>query len=240
VKDPKRLVDQNGLGATLLASARSDKPRPSARDRAAAALGLSLVNSGATNGTVAAKGTSASLWLKMVAGGLVAVAIAGGAVVLKSSFSARRSTMAGAGLIPSAEATSSVPEQGPAQTEKAPPAMSARGFPPQNETDPSRGRGLRQSADPSGESPLARELKLLDAARAELEGHDPGAALAALDRYERAFPAGALRTEASMVRVEALLARGDGGQARKLARDLLAQDPSGPHARRLRSIVENP
>jgi hypothetical protein len=41
-----------------------------------------------------------------------------------------------------------------------------------------------------------------------------------------------------VLRTEALLARGDSAAARRLARDLLARDPSGPHAQRLRTIAE--
>jgi hypothetical protein len=80
----------------------------------------------------------------------------------------------------------------------------------------------------------------LEAARAALVRSDAAAALAALDRYDRSFPGGALRTEATMLRVEALLARGDTKAAQDLARGLLALDPAGPHARRLRTLLQNP
>jgi uncharacterized protein HemY len=42
-----------------------------------------------------------------------------------------------------------------------------------------------------------------------------------------------------VLRVEALLARGDRPAARTLAEALLARDPSGPHARRLRTLAES-
>lgn len=87
------------------------------------------------------------------------------------------------------------------------------------------------------ESPLTRELRSLDEARRALDQGNASGALAALDRHDRAFPAGTLQTEADILRTEALLARGDTVAARALASELLARDPSGPHARRLASIA---
>jgi hypothetical protein len=87
-------------------------------------------------------------------------------------------------------------------------------------------------------SPLAQELRSLDEARSALAQGDAPGALTLLDRHDRTFPTGPLRTEARMLRVEALLARGDRASARRLATDLLARDPSGPHARRLRTIAD--
>src|SRR5262249_31861381 len=88
------------------------------------------------------------------------------------------------------------------------------------------------------ESQLSRELRAIDTARAALNRGDANGALSAVDQYERTFPNGSLRMEANVVRVEALLARGDKAAARKLARDLLARDPSGPQSRRLQSIAD--
>jgi hypothetical protein len=46
--------------------------------------------------------------------------------------------------------------------------------------------------------------------------------------------------EARVVRAEALLAAGKTRAAQKLAAELLVDQPSGPYARRLRTIVEAP
>jgi hypothetical protein len=104
-------------------------------------------------------------------------------------------------------------------------------------TEPSTSAATAPAAAPV-ESPLARELRSLDDARSALGRGDASAALAELDRHDRAFPAGPLRTEARVLRAEALLARGDRAAARKIATELLARDPSGPQARRLRTIAE--
>jgi hypothetical protein len=118
-----------------------------------------------------------------------------------------------------------------------------RGAPEGTRAVPEGARVSANSSAPSTaptESPLARELRLLDDARSALGRGDASGALAALDRHDRAFPAGALRTEANVMRAEALLARGDRAAARKLASDLLARDPSGPAAKRLRTIADAP
>jgi hypothetical protein len=85
---------------------------------------------------------------------------------------------------------------------------------------------------------LALELSSLDRARAALASGDATRALAEVDRHERAFPAGSLGPEAQLLRIDARLGRGETASARTLARRLLARDPSGPYAQRLRTIAE--
>jgi hypothetical protein len=91
---------------------------------------------------------------------------------------------------------------------------------------------------PPKESALSREMRSLDGAKALLERGDAQGTLAALDRHDREFPGGSLRMESAMLRVEALLAKGDESGAKARARDLLAKDPNGPHSKRLRTIVD--
>jgi hypothetical protein len=255
VTDPRRLVEERDIGATLLASAGSDAPDARTRHRVAAALGLAasiatLTSASSGAGSMGATGTNlgagaaggragAAAWLTLVGGGLVATALAGNLIVATMLGHTRHS----------AEAVSTMPAAATVQAREAEPEPAARsdssssaGTPPtpmQSEAIAHRGKGLHAGVDPSGESPLARELRSLDAARSALERLEIGEAFIALDRYDRTFPNGTLRTEASLLRVDALLARGDGAEARRLARDLLARDPSGPQARRLRTIVEN-
>ena len=58
-----------------------------------------------------------------------------------------------------------------------------------------------------------------------------------LDSYARRFPAGSLRTEAKVLRIEALMLRGDRAGATRLGRALLQRSPKGPYARRIRSLL---
>ena len=73
--------------------------------------------------------------------------------------------------------------------------------------------------------------------RASLAGGDASAALAELDAYRRAFPDAALDDEATVLRVNALLLRGDRSAATVLANRFLAAHPSSPHAPRLRTLA---
>jgi hypothetical protein len=85
--------------------------------------------------------------------------------------------------------------------------------------------------------PLAREIQLLDAAeRAERRG-DHGAALVTLDEYARAFPDGALLAESTVLRIAALLSRGDRGAAEDVARAFLARSAPSPLTARVRSML---
>ena len=84
---------------------------------------------------------------------------------------------------------------------------------------------------------LAAALIPLSASLPALAQGAPTAALAELDAHARAFPRGALGPEAQMLRVDALLASGDTAGGRALAAQLLARDPAGPHAKRLRTLI---
>ena len=295
---PMRLTRGDDLGAALLASARGDAPMTGARARTAAALGLGIgVAVGGAVGAAgmasasgaAAKAAGASiapkalgagtslgakavtaLWLKLLAAGVVTVAVAGGvAVKVRQSNEhadltamergAGNSAPAGA-VVNAAPRTNAAPRPNaaplpnetplPNPSPVPEPAVPVAAVPssakaatravttPPSAASTSTSTSTASSTPP--DSPLARELRSLDGARSSLGRGDAAGALAELDRHDRAFPAGSLRTEAKMLRVEALLARGDRASARRLATELLARDPSGPHARRLRTIADAP
>ena len=87
------------------------------------------------------------------------------------------------------------------------------------------------------ETELSRELELLDRARRDLANGDPRSALVALERREREIKNPALNPEATLVRVQALLASGDRDRALALAKDFLSRVSSGPHAERMRRLI---
>jgi hypothetical protein len=93
-------------------------------------------------------------------------------------------------------------------------------------------------AEPSSVSSLREETRALDRARAAIVAGDPGTGLVALDRYTVAFPGGTLAKEAALLRIKALVMRGDRSQARALARSFTAANPRDPHAEELRSLLE--
>ncbi|AKU94820.1 hypothetical protein AKJ09_01484 [Labilithrix luteola] len=81
------------------------------------------------------------------------------------------------------------------------------------------------------------ELAIMESARAALSKNDTDVCIRALDRYERRFPHGMFAEEAPVMRLEALVARGDRDRARSLGESILAKNPDGPHASRIRSLL---
>jgi hypothetical protein len=92
---------------------------------------------------------------------------------------------------------------------KAPPALEAAllaAAEPAAEAAPQAVRAVARAV----EAPEAEEARILEGVFRALRGPEArgGDALAALDDYDRRFPAGVLRVEARLARVEAMLARG--------------------------------
>jgi hypothetical protein len=83
-------------------------------------------------------------------------------------------------------------------------------------------------------------VAILERARRALFAGRPDATLQELDAYERLPNKAVLRSEAGLLRIEALIRKGNLGAAQALARRSLERAPNGPHARRLREIVASP
>lgn len=94
-------------------------------------------------------------------------------------------------------------------------------------------------AAPSARTSVAREIALLDAARASLVAGNPAEALRVLDALEH-LPGRTLGPEATVLRVRALLARGDVMAARDLAASFERASPDSPQAAVLRSLIQKP
>jgi hypothetical protein len=92
------------------------------------------------------------------------------------------------------------------------------------------------SARSSPES-LREEAALLERARAAVTRADTPGALGVLDAYDVRFPTGTLRPEAAVLRVQALLARGDRGAAVAATNAFARANPSSPYLSRLRALV---
>jgi len=85
---------------------------------------------------------------------------------------------------------------------------------------------------------LAAEVSALERARQALLAHRSKDVFRALDEYAAARKTTVLEAEAELLRIEALLQSGHRRAAVELARKALARTPNGPHAARLREIVE--
>jgi len=96
---------------------------------------------------------------------------------------------------------------------------------------------LPTTAAPVATTALAEEMRLLDAARRSLASGDSRGALSTLASYERAFPQGALRPEASVLKVRALLAAGDRSGAEALGQRVIERAPKSEHADAVRAAL---
>jgi hypothetical protein len=85
---------------------------------------------------------------------------------------------------------------------------------------------------------LAREVALLDRARAALNANDGTGALRALTEYTRARPSGNFDQEATVLRIKALFQIGDRAGAAKLAKSFVARHPESRHTPWLRTLAE--
>lgn len=84
---------------------------------------------------------------------------------------------------------------------------------------------------------LAAELALIDGARSALARGDATASLRQLDDYARQYPKGRLRSEATVLRIQALSASGNRSAAERLGKAELNRSPNGPYARKIRSLI---
>lgn len=86
-------------------------------------------------------------------------------------------------------------------------------------------------------SALALEVVSLDRARRALAAKDPAEAIRLLDVYEREVPVRVLGPEAQVLRIEAVAARGDRAEAKRLGAQFLLVYPRDPHADRVRRLL---
>lgn len=97
---------------------------------------------------------------------------------------------------------------------------------------------LPNAVSSSAPADVAEELRLVEDARKALRGGSPSACLTALQTYDATYPHGVLALEANVLRAEALVRSGRQKEGQALATRLLQATPSGPHASRLRKLLE--
>jgi hypothetical protein len=87
------------------------------------------------------------------------------------------------------------------------------------------------------QSTLAAEVIALGEARRALTSGEAVSSLSLLETYDRRFVQPTLALEATVLRIEALVALGRLDEARRLARGMLVAHPDSPYAQRVRSLV---
>jgi len=124
---------------------------------------------------------------------------------------------------------------GSAIAAKSAPATPPGALPPASR--PQSARPVSVKAQLTARSSLAEQVQSLDRARVALGSADPGAALREIARYRQAWPDGVFLTEASVLEIEALAARGERSLAAARASAFVAAHPDSPQVGRLRALM---
>lgn len=237
MSEPKRLAldPSSDLERTLLGSARARAPL-TARRRAllaatAVAAASSLAAGSATAGGALGKLGSvlAAHWIAV--SGAVGVGAVTAAMMMIGHQRAPSATSEPAE--PRTMATAISTPSSPAVTVQ--PAMSQIGAPAPPEASSSS--GVLRGPTPSSSASIAAELTYLEQARAALSSGNPAYALSLLDQYPMRFPHASMAPEATMLRIESLVAAGDRDAAQRAADTFLASHPTSPYAARIHSLL---
>jgi hypothetical protein len=251
MNDPKRLLDSGAdeLEQELLASALADRGSDRALQSTLLAIGAGAGAAlGAATAAHAASTTGPTAFvsvLKWLTIGATAGLMVSGGADWANQRGARSPE-------PQAVALAAPPQAAPPQPAHAAPEPAseiAAGEPdtpppaPAARSAPAPTDGIVRALAPEAPSVAAlpetetssellmREVQMLDRAKRSLARGDAAGALAALGEHARAFPRAALRPEADLLRMRALLASGDRAAALGIARRLVAQAPQSAHAR---------
>lgn len=247
------------LADDLFAAGRAEAAPAGARVRALAALGLDAAVGGAApdagDGSGGGQATGAAPAAKAATLKVLAVVALAGAVglgVWRASVAEPSpttppptvATTATTAPVPTETAATSastelpLPAAVPSATPSTAPALAVK---------PAAVTGPRPSAAPAAPASapppaaadaLAAEIALLDRARARLRASDAPGALAELDRHAAEHPRGALASEATLLRIEALVLAGRREEARKIAAPLLERPPGDLRGDRARALLE--
>ena len=264
--EPTRLIDGGGDGfeRELVEAARRDGPPAGALLRSAAVLGLATSSASiatTTAGTASAAGAKASgaalgsaslaKWLGI--GAAIGLVTTSGARIVSDpeiltaltqrktpaaspafSTDSRRTPAAGMPGAPTREAQEATQPDSVAPSAPVAQVAPKSHAAPAVAMEPGEPPAAKAALSPS----LAAEVSALERARRALLIHRPNDVFRALDEYSAARQTSVLEAEAELLRIEALLQSGQRGEAVELAKKALAKAPNGPHAGRLREIVE--
>jgi len=237
VKDPQRLLDgaASPWELQLLRAGSSERPSDTSFRTAMAAagvgMGLGLAARVAAAGAVDRLGAFARLgglksWLIRA---VVSCSILGGGAA-NFHRGAAESTLA------SSSSNSPVPVESakPPSVVRATLELAAKGSslplrPSPNA--PTRVQGANHSLGILG------QIELIDRARSAAASGDPSLVLGVVDEYDHRYPSGVLGQEATLLRIEALTARGDRPAASRLMRSFLARHPHSLLAPRVHALL---
>jgi hypothetical protein len=255
VSDLLRWTKEGATGAesALLEASRGERAPANARARTLTALGVStaVATTAVTTTTTAAAAPVASasaigwgLAVKVVGLSIVAGGVLVGALAVRAAHKPAAPPMAArlpdmpvasvpAASVPAASASSG--------SEGSSPLTSAPAIDTENPAHTGvRARPRSPAARPSTTNDhLAREVVALEHAQQALAAHDPAAALRWLDQYHAEFPGGALASDATVLRVQALLTKGDRAGAKALADRYAKDHPDSPYAKHMEDLARD-
>ena len=228
---------------------------------AAATPAAAAPTAAAPTAAAAVGGAKVAVPLVVKAVAAIGLLVGGGAVVVKATSTSTTAPMASPMPRPTptpppppraVEAVAPAPvvapvAPAPAPREPAPsaikPAATSAPHSPSRAVTPPPAEPTAAADDAPSAPPrstLADEVALIDAAVAAVRRHDPAAALATLDRYAQQFPGGVMAQEASVARIQAMVAAGDVEGAHRLGNQFLAAHAGSPLAQRVRALIGAP
>src|SRR6266511_4248644 len=224
MNDPVRLLETGAsdFEAELLRAGRSDAMSNRSRAQILAGIGIGGLLTASTVAT-GVRAAASKGWLA-TAGVGAAGALAIWAGVRSQAPQPTPPAPVAVQVAPAARAARPTPE--PAIASVAEPEAPAPATP------------VRVRATPvERDASLTAELAALEQARGAFLRRDYSQTLRLLDEYAHRFPKRQLGSEATVLRIEALAARGDKQSATRIGRDFLQSHPNGPYAQRVRSVV---
>jgi TolA-binding protein len=231
MSDPVRLLElgSDDFEAQLLRAGRSDAMPAKSRRQILAGLGIGglLGASTVTSGVrAAAKGWFAKTTVGAAAG---ALAIWAG---VQATHSTPPTPAAPPAAAPAVQQTTGVRPAAPPAAE-VPTASEPEAAP----EVPRASIPVRAAPAERNEGSLTQELAALEQARRAFLAHDYTQSLKSLDEYARRFPKRQLGSEATVLRIETLSARGDREAAARIGREFLRNHANGPYAKRVRTVI---
>lgn len=248
MKDPTRLLHASAseLEQQLLRAGAAEQPPSAAMQRLAEQLGV-RVAAGDTARLSAPTVTATKLPLTAASKALLAFGVVVMGVTLAATFwlSTREPNPAATHEAPRDLAEGDRATARPADVRPVAPAVhphevhndTAAAHPNLRAERAAAPGSVRAPATPKHSLPV--EIARIDAVRRHLAADRTKPALAALRAYQRDFPGGVLRQEATLLTIEAHRQAGDHRRARTLAARFLASNPDSPHSARVRDLLES-
>ena len=242
MSDPTRLLDVGAdeFEASLLRAGRSDAMSSRSRRQILAGIGIGglLTASTVASGVRAA---SKGWFAKASLGAASALAIWAGVRATHPNPPLTPAiapvAVAPRATPPRAAQPAAIPAVEPLAEPEVPASDTARAPAPRAAARAVTPPAVAETGRAEREASLTAELGALEQARRAFLARDYSQSLRLLDDYARRFPKRQLASEATVLRIETLAARGDHDAAARVGRDFLQSHPNGPYAQRVRSVI---